>query len=63
MRQRIEGPYYDASAQAPEMNPSVYPSAEQAQAVADLVGHDNCATAYFGGEVQRMVGPLANRRP
>ncbi|MBD2198159.1 MULTISPECIES: peptidoglycan-binding domain-containing protein [Calothrix] len=55
LRQKVEGPYYDAKAPAPTINPGVYPSIAQAEQVVSIVGIRNAQAAYFQGQV-KLIG-------
>ena len=56
LRKRVEGPYYDAAAAVPSIDPDVYPSIEQAEQVVSIVGIHNAQSAYFRGRVDLIGG-------
>jgi peptidoglycan hydrolase-like protein with peptidoglycan-binding domain len=56
LRKRVEGPYYDAAAPAPSVDPGVYPSVEQAEQVVSIIGIRNAQSAYFRGRVDLIGG-------
>jgi hypothetical protein len=58
LRQKVEGPYYDAKATPPTVNPGVYPSIDQAEQVVSIVGIRNAQAAYFRGMVEMIGGKL-----
>ena len=56
LRQKIEGPYFDATAPVPKVSPDVYPSIAQAEQVVSIVGIRNAEAAYFRGDVSKIGG-------
>jgi Putative peptidoglycan binding domain len=56
LRQKVEGPYYDAKATAPTIHPGVYPSIAEAEQVVSIVGIRNAQAAYFKGQVKLIGG-------
>ena len=56
LRQRVEGPYYDAAAPVPKVDPDVYGSVAQAEQVTSIAGIRNSAAAYFRGDISKIGG-------
>ena len=56
LRTQVEGPYFDAKATAPTIDPAVYPSIAQAEQVVSIVGVRNAEAAYFKGDVKKIGG-------
>jgi len=56
LRQKIEGPYYDAKEAPPSVSPSIYSSIAEAERVVSIVGIRNAQAAYFQGKVKLIGG-------
>jgi hypothetical protein len=57
LKAKVEGPYHDAAAPVPVIDPDVYPSIAQAEQVVSIAGIRNASSAYFRGEVDKIGGP------
>lgn len=57
LRQEVEGPYHDASAEHPVSDPGFYASTTEAERAVGIVGVRNAMAAFFLGRVDLIGGP------